>query len=143
MIYVSKRPTWVTDQIIIDEIVLPSGLKNRRQNITGCLWFSKDRFLQILEGPRTAVLDIFNEILKDDRHEEISTLSSTPLATRSFSRWGMRVLTGVEPCGIDELITRYAPKQQVVLPTKPQPEPILEQIRSYLVRLAQVDPVMD
>ncbi len=142
-IYVSSRATGVTDQIIVDEIVLPAGARNRSLDITGCLWFSDSRFLQILEGPEQAVKAVFGSILRDPRHRDIVTLSSTPLTVRTFSRWNMRALTGNERFGIDELVAHYAPdaarERRAGINTCQQPEPLLSQIRSHLLQLAGAD----
>lgn len=145
VIYVSRRAPWVTDQIIVDEIVLPAGMKNRRLDITGCLWFSNDRFLQIIEGPKTPVGQVFEAIQNDDRHQDIVTISSAPLAARSFSRWGMRALTGRGRCGIDEFIEHYAPHDTGRRPEihVRSSEATLAQVRSYLVQMAQVDSTVE
>lgn len=150
VIYVSQRAPGVTDHVIIDDIVLPAGLKNRSLDISGCLWFSSDRFLQILEGPKAAVQDVYAKILRDDRHSEIRTLSSTYLSHRSFKRWGMRALTGDERQGIDELIAHYAPLSAQAqasprneTPPTPEEESLLARARAFLVELAHVDPALE
>ena len=142
VIYTSKRAEGISDQIVIDEIVLPAGLKNRLLDITGCLWFSDTCFLQILEGPRDAVEDVYAAILNDDRHTEITTVSSSPITQRSFSRWGMRALQGSEDQKIEEIINEYAPGFYKKQPAQPisGDESLLEQIRAYLVQLAVVEP---
>ncbi|MHA7812335.1 MAG: BLUF domain-containing protein [Phycisphaerales bacterium] len=145
MIYVSKRAEGITDQVVIDEIVLPAGIKNRRLEITGCLWFSRKRFLQILEGPREAVEDVYSTILRDDRHHTITTVSSSPITNRSFARWGMRALAGDEEQGIDALINEYAPnfnRERNALPIPADPT-LLEQMRAYLIQLATIEPAHD
>lgn len=145
VIYLSTRSDALTDQVIVDDIVLPSGIKNRHLDITGCLWFSDQRFLQILEGPREAVEQVYEAIMADDRHHTIVTISSSPVVQRSFSRWGMRALRGDEQNQIDQLIAYHAPcyKQKSAKPSRqlstPEP-PLIEQLRSFLVTLSQADP---
>lgn len=142
VIYVSRRAEGVTDQVVVDDIVLPAGVKNNRLEITGCLWFSRDRFLQILEGPREAVEDVYSKILADDRHFDISTVSTSPIAKRSFARWGMRSLKNSKEDRIEELIHEYAPNFRAGnLPAEsPESTSLLEQVRAYLVELATVEP---
>lgn len=142
VIYVSRRAEGVTDQVVVDDIVLPAGVKNNRLEITGCLWFSRDRFLQILEGPREAVEDVYSKILADDRHYDISTVSKSPIAKRSFARWGMRSLKNSKEDRIEELIHEYAPNFGASHSPHDAPESIsiLEQVRAYLVELATVEP---
>lgn len=142
VIYVSRRAEGVTDQVVVDDIVLPAGIKNNQLEITGCLWFSRDRFLQILEGPREAVEDVYSKILADDRHYEITTVSTSPITKRSFARWGMRSLRNSKENRIEELIHEYAPNFAATSSPVGSPETtsILEQIRAYLVELATVEP---
>lgn|GEM_PF-2339820 len=108
IIYVSRRSPGVTDADVVDRIVLPAGRTNRRLDITGCLWFDSDRFLQVLEGPREDVERIYAKIEHDPRHREIVVLSSGPIASRSFERWAMRSVTGEGQETIDELARHFA-----------------------------------
>lgn len=145
VIYVSNRCAHVSDREVIDGIVLPAGLKNRRLGITGVLWFSNKRFLQIIEGPRDAVESVYDAIQKDDRHQQIDTISSSPIAERSFNRWGMRALPGDQDKRIDEMVSHYTPahmdrKQN---PTNVTPESLIDQLRVYLVQLAAAEPVFE
>ncbi|MCA9274775.1 MAG: BLUF domain-containing protein [Phycisphaerales bacterium] len=142
VIYLSTRREGLTDQVIVDEIVLPSGIKNRHLDITGCLWFSNERFLQILEGPREAVEQVYEAIRSDDRHYAIATVSTSPVTHRSFARWGMRALRGDEQNQIDQLIEYHAPNyhRQPAKPTAQPDQPLIEQVRSFLVTLSQADP---
>jgi hypothetical protein len=142
VIYLSSRTNGLSDKTIVDDIVLPSGIKNRSLDITGCLWFSNDRFLQILEGPREAVDAVYESIKDDDRHHSIVTVSTSPVARRSFARWGMRALQGDEQNEIDQLIELHAPnyRRSAWEPQQPEHEPLIEQVRSFLVQLSQVDP---
>lgn len=145
VIYLSTRSEGLTDQVIVDEIVLPSGIKNRHLDITGCLWFSDERFLQILEGPREAVEQVYDAIMADDRHHAIATISKSPITHRSFARWGMRALRGDEQNQIDQLIKYHAPTfhRRPAKPARrpaPQEQPLIEQVRSFLISLSQADP---
>jgi len=142
VIYVSTRAEGISDHEVVDGIVLPSGIKNRRLNITGCLWFSPRRFLQILEGPRKAVEDVYAAILRDQRHRDITTVSSSPITNRSFSRWGMRALQNDKEESIQAIIEEYAPGTQVernVAQAASDQRSLLEQIRAYLIHLANAE----
>ncbi len=142
VIYVSTRAEGISDHEVVDGIVLPSGIKNRRLNITGCLWFSPRRFLQILEGPRKAVEDVYAAILRDQRHRDITTVSSSPITNRSFSRWGMRALQSDKEQSIQAIIEEYAPGTHVernVAQAASDQRSVLEQIRVYLIHLANAE----
>jgi hypothetical protein len=43
----------------------------------------------VTEGPRLAVLDTFDRILRDRRHTEIRLLAFHPIAQRRFAAWSM------------------------------------------------------
>lgn len=145
IIYVSRRSPGVTNEDVVDAIVLPSARKNRVLDITGCLWFDHERFLQVLEGPRDAVEHVYDAIQRDTRHHGVETISSSPLAVRSFTRWGMRALTGDRSETIDELAAHFAHNQS--RPDAHDPEEhdegslgFIMRIRARLVRLAGVEP---
>ena len=77
--YLSRRSRDVTDDEVVDGIVLPAMSKNRRLDVTGCLWFSADQFLQVLEGTEPVIVDLFEEIRVDHRHREVEVLASEPI----------------------------------------------------------------
>ncbi|CAZ97055.1 BLUF domain-containing protein [Zobellia galactanivorans] len=62
---------------------------NKRNNITGCLLFYKDRFVQYLEGEETVVKELFERIKKDPRNREVSLLSESKIHNREFESWSM------------------------------------------------------
>lgn len=55
----------------IDEFFQRWKEKNSKLGIKGILLFSEGHFFQVLEGERTAVLALFNEINKDRKHKDI------------------------------------------------------------------------
>ncbi len=145
IIYVSHRRADISDRIIIDEIVLPSGLRNRRFDITGVLWFSATRFLQIIEGERSKVESLFGLIKSDNRHHSITLISACHISQRSFTRWGMRALTGDQEDGIDQLVARYTPESIGRGDERPQVKckSHIGNLRSSLVKMAAAEPVLD
>lgn len=141
IIYVSRRKPEVTDAHVVDKIVLPSGRTNRRLDITGCLWFDKHRFLQVLEGPQPAVEQIYANIERDTRHTEVELLRRGPLASRSFGRWGMCSVTGESRETIADLAAIYSGRT-TKLPDSPawradqvRFKELADRIRARLVRL--------
>ncbi len=61
---------------------------NTRHDITGILFYSRDRFLQLLEGKQAAVLNLFQKISRDPRHHDICALD-VPFPRRMFANWSM------------------------------------------------------
>lgn len=103
--YASARAAGVTDDDVVDSIVLPSIAKNRTLGITGCMWFSPERFLQVLEGEEAAVRGLFDTIRVDDRHADVDVLASGPIAIRNFERFSMRAL-GIDAAGQGHSVVR-------------------------------------
>ncbi|MEO1006996.1 MAG: BLUF domain-containing protein [Planctomycetota bacterium] len=102
--YVSHRATGVTDDDVIDGIVLPAMAKNYRLGVTGCLWFGRERFVQVLEGERATVEDLFDAIRVDERHYSVDLLGTEPIAERNFARFSMRTIASDAPESIATLI---------------------------------------
>lgn len=141
IMYVSTRHPDLTDSQVLDDIVLPASRVNRDLDITGCIWFDSFRFVQILEGPHDAVQTIYAKILQDDRHSDIETLHDSPLAARSFQRWGMRALRHPEEGTIDEVLRMYAPEYSGNLEAEGSPrQGLINSVRNLLSRRATTEP---
>lgn len=64
---------------------------NLAHEITGILVYSKQRFIQVLEGPTDRVEELFFEIERDPRHQAVRPLFSHTVRERAFSGWSMKV----------------------------------------------------
>ncbi len=62
---------------------------NQKLEITGCLIYHNKFFLQILEGQKEVVLELFDAIKLDDRHEQVTLLSTDESKDRLFDNWAM------------------------------------------------------
>jgi hypothetical protein len=62
---------------------------NERNGITGALLFNNGCFAQLMEGPTTAVNQLFEKIRMDPRHHDVVLLSRGVLTTRTFPDWAM------------------------------------------------------
>jgi Sensors of blue-light using FAD len=78
------------DDGILNGILSISRRNNPRDGITGALVVRRDIYLQLLEGPETAVEAAFARIAGDDRHLSVSRLASGAVAERLFPDWAMR-----------------------------------------------------
>jgi hypothetical protein len=67
--------------------------KNDRLHVTGLLIRDEDSFLQVLEGEKKVIDDLFQTISRDSRHAKITKLVETPIKERSFSDWSMKYAT--------------------------------------------------
>ena len=75
----------------MDALLHQCRIYNRQHAITGVLLHTPEgRFLQVLEGPRTAVRHLYyHAILSDLRHHHCQVLGEGPWPTRSFATWTM------------------------------------------------------
>lgn len=66
--------------------------KNKRLDISGYLCFKHNMFFQYLEGGKTEVIGLMNEIEMDSRHQVINLIHFGHLKERKFLGWSMRYL---------------------------------------------------
>ena len=66
-----------------------SRAHNPAHGITGLLCVSGDVFIQVLEGGRDEVCDLFNTIVRDSRHENVRLLAYEEIRQRKFGGWTM------------------------------------------------------
>jgi hypothetical protein len=62
---------------------------NRLRDITGMLIFDRRYFLQVLEGDRQLLSDLYGRFVTDSRHRRLLILGVEPIAQRLFSEWSM------------------------------------------------------
>ncbi len=62
---------------------------NSKNNITGCLLYHNHEFIQILEGEKETVLNLFTKIGQDHRHTNIVLLAEGNKKDRVFYNWSM------------------------------------------------------
>ncbi|HUN47576.1 MAG TPA: BLUF domain-containing protein [Stellaceae bacterium] len=74
---------------VLGEILQQSRRKNPRLGITGLLLYVDGNFMQALEGEEKAVLGLYEEIRRDPRHKNVTTIISTPCERRAFPQWAM------------------------------------------------------
>ena len=85
----ASRPTAPLTASLIDTILAQSQDGNQVKGITGILCFSDDLFLQVLEGGRDEVCELFNAIVRDARHQHVRMLCYDEIPERRFGGWTM------------------------------------------------------
>ncbi len=73
----------------IETLLAQSRKNNLEKDITGLLMYTDGDFLQVIEGPKPAMLDLFETIKKDPRHKRIITISNIEVNQRHFPNWNM------------------------------------------------------
>ncbi len=77
------------DQSLLDSIMAKSRAHNPRAGVTGILCYSNNLFLQVLEGSRREVSQLYNRIANDERHKDVEILYYEEVTERIFSNWTM------------------------------------------------------
>ena len=77
------------------EVISPESLRRIRANntaaeITGALFWSEPKFMQVIEGPADNINRLFSTLLKDDRHHSIVLVSERIIHEREFPNWAMQ-----------------------------------------------------
>lgn len=103
LIYISATSEGSTEQEL-DDIITASRRNNKRLNITGCLFASQQRYLQILEGQETLLKTLYRVIVSDPRHREVELISFEPVEARLFANWSMG-LTRIDQHQFDLTLT--------------------------------------
>lgn len=78
------------DAATLLSILFKARARNAEADVTGCLICRDDIYLQLLEGPTDSVTRIYNNILEDDRHVEVTQLVRHDVTERMFGKWAMR-----------------------------------------------------
>ena len=96
---------------LVDAILEQSRAHNVPQGITGMLCYSSDLFIQVLEGSRRNVSELYNRIVSDARHTEVHLLSFEEIPERRFANWtmGQVNLARVNP----SLLLKYSEKPAI------------------------------
>jgi hypothetical protein len=87
-LYVSRSASPIGPDVL-DPILDQSRANNPKQGITGLLCYRDDIFVQVLEGGRDAVCELFNAIVRDKRHKDVRLLMFEEIDERRFNNWGM------------------------------------------------------
>ena len=88
VIYVSKKTDSSSDSLT--DIYDISQKNNSESGISGCLLIGSDSYLQLLEGPDSAVEKLYSKIKVDSRHKKVKKLFEQHIEEKSFSSWSMK-----------------------------------------------------
>ena len=87
----------------LDDIMQTSRRKNEKRGVTGALCYSARGFLQCLEGPSDVINELYGQIIRDDRHVDVTLLAYSDIHQRSFAKWAMAYIRADE---LDGMILR-------------------------------------
>ena len=88
LLYASRAAAPLSSTVV-DSILAQSRAHNPARGITGMLCYSDDLFLQVLEGGRDEVCELYNTIVRVDRHIDVRNLTYEAISVRRFGNWTM------------------------------------------------------
>jgi len=88
LIYASEAIVPLTPDSV-QTIVTHARQANTRRHLTGMLVFDHRAFLQVLEGQREVVSEVYGHIAADKRHRRLVLMDVLTVDERSFADWGM------------------------------------------------------
>lgn len=89
LVYISRAITRYNHNQL-EELLTLARAKNKQLDITGLLLYDGfGTFIQALEGPEDAVLQLYQVIKADSRHTNVNKIGSRHIDTRSFADWQM------------------------------------------------------
>jgi Sensors of blue-light using FAD len=88
LIYRSAALTRFSQQELTD-LLARARANNTRLGLTGMLLYDDGSFLQTLEGEREPLFTLYERILSDPRHTDITKLLEREIVEREFGDWKM------------------------------------------------------
>ena len=73
----------------IEAILHECRARNPNGGITGVLCYGGGIFLQVIEGGRMAISQLYNQIQRDVRHKDVVLLQYEEISERRFAGWTM------------------------------------------------------
>ena len=110
LLYTSRSKDPLTPAAV-EALLSQCRSNNPEHGITGVLCFCGNVYMQVLEGGRAAVNELYNHITKDTRHTHVTILSYEEVTQRRYGSWTMgRVnLEKVNP----SLLLKYSEKPEL------------------------------
>ncbi|MBU3012201.1 BLUF domain-containing protein [Polaribacter vadi] len=88
LVYYSIANQIISDKIIGD-ILETSRKHNSSKEITGCLLYYDNVFLQLLEGKKEDIDALYKSIKKDQRHFNVTLIAEEFVNERMYPDWSM------------------------------------------------------
>ncbi len=88
IVYVSSASYDFTP-LDLERLLASARLANDAAGITGLLLYCHGNFMQLLEGPRSAVQAAFRRVRGSREHHGIIELLDEPVPARAFAGWSM------------------------------------------------------
>ena len=88
LIYFSSTKAALQEEDL-ERLLQQSRKHNSEMGITGLLLYVRGHIIQVLEGEKQAVEDLYERIKQDPRHTNVSSAINRPISQRLFAKWAM------------------------------------------------------
>jgi hypothetical protein len=88
IVYRSKAKENISQEEL-DSILSSAREFNKKHTITGCLLFHNGYFVQVLEGDKETIENLYAKILSDSRHSDAKIITQGMKEQILFSDWNM------------------------------------------------------
>ena len=92
LIYRSVANPSILDEQSLANLENQAASNNRKLGICGLLLLSGDRFLQVLEGTTKFVNQIYNKVVQDKRHHDVTLINFEDIVKPEFIEWNMKLV---------------------------------------------------
>ncbi len=89
LIYESSATGSTGSLLNLAAILAEAQRNNDRDDLTGALAAHDERYIQVIEGPASALDNLLRRLERDPRHRNIVILERAPIAARAFGQWAM------------------------------------------------------
>jgi hypothetical protein len=73
----------------LSQLLTDIRTRNKAQKVTGLLLYNDGSFIQLIEGERSVIHNLFEKIKKDKRHSNLVLLLEESIKKRAFPDWSM------------------------------------------------------
>jgi methanogenic corrinoid protein MtbC1 len=80
----------------VQQLVRDSQSRNKAERLTGVLVYDRGAYFQWLEGPTQGIRRVWNSILNDPRHRQVTVLRDEFIEDRIFEGWDLRIALGAQ-----------------------------------------------
>lgn len=97
LLYCSVSETPQLTNVDLDHILASARRRNALEKITGMLLYYRGEFVQILEGEKKSVENMYEKFIgPDPRHTALNKVHQNSISHRSFSEWSMGFVGAAE-----------------------------------------------
>lgn len=105
LVYVSNETVNYDQQKLI-ELQELARRENLAHQVTGLLLYHDGCFMQVIEGAKPDIDQIYSNICRDKTHKNVLCLYNMPVYQRDFADWsmGFKHITGPKPDGFSNFL---------------------------------------